>query len=70
MNIPPSDHVVWKIVRQAIVGGMLLMMLSLNYDRFDSRDITTVVTTLMALGGFDVAKAFVSKPTTPPDENG
>ena len=65
MNIPPSDHIVWKIIRQAIVGGMLLLMLSMNYNKFDSRDITTIVTTLMALGGFDVAKAFVSKPTPP-----
>lgn len=65
MNIPPSDHVIWKIIRQAIVGGMLLIMLSMNYNKFDSRDITTIFSTLMALGGFDVAKALVSKPNVP-----
>ena len=62
MNIPPSDHVLWKILRLAVVGGLLTALLHFNYLGFDKRDVLTILITLGGLGGFDVAKSAMTKP--------
>lgn len=49
-------HPVWKLLRLAIVGGLLLGMLSLNYNQFDKRDVVTIFGVLAGLAGFDIAK--------------
>ena len=67
MTLPNSRHVVWKIIRLAVVGALLLGFLGLNYDRLDNRDIMTIFGTLAGLLGFDALK---SKLTTPKADDG
>ena len=52
----PPKHPIWGVLRMAIVGGVLVLMLRANYNSWDSRDILTVIATLSGLGGFDIAK--------------
>lgn len=61
MQLPPSDHVVWKIVRQMVVCGFLAFMLKYNYTNgWDVKDLGTLAITLMGLGGFDAVKQAVA----------
>jgi RsiW-degrading membrane proteinase PrsW (M82 family) len=50
------SHPIWKLARLAIVGGLLLGFLALNYNRLDSRDTMTIFGTLAGLLGFDALK--------------
>lgn len=61
MKLPASSHPIWKIIRLAVVGMILLAMLALGYNRFDERDVITILATLGGLGGFDFAKSAVTK---------
>jgi hypothetical protein len=69
MNLPPSDHIVWKIIRLAVVGTILTIMLAFTYNQFDNRDIITIIVALSGLAGFDTTKAFATrKPKETPPE--
>jgi hypothetical protein len=57
MKIPHASHPIWKLIRLALVGGILLALLHFNYKGLDARDATTILATLAALGGFDAATA-------------
>jgi len=61
MTLPASNHPVWKIIRLGVVGLILLAMLALGYNRFDERDILTILATLGGLGSFDFAKSAATK---------
>lgn len=52
---------IWPTIRFAIVAVVLCVMLACNYDRWDSRDWTTVIGVLGTLGGFDSLKQVVTK---------
>lgn len=51
-------HPLWKILRIAVVGGLLLLFLHLNYKHglVPEKDVGTIVSVLLGLIGFDVAK--------------
>lgn len=55
--MPDAKHPIWKLLRLAIVGGLLLGFLALNYNRLDGRDTMTIFGTLAGLLGFDALKA-------------
>jgi hypothetical protein len=61
MKIPHASHPIWKLIRLALVGGILLALLHFNYKGLDARDATTILATLAALGGFDAAKGAATK---------
>lgn len=50
------SHPLWKIIRTAVVGSLLVAFLSLNYNKMDERDITTVLGIAAGLLGFDFTK--------------
>lgn len=49
----PANHPVWNILRLLVVGVMLTALLYGNYNSVDSRDVTTVVSVIAALAGYD-----------------
>lgn len=67
MTVPPNDSKFWPLARFAIVAVLLLGMLALNYNKFDARDIGTVLTVLGGLGLFDGFKAATSEPAKSDD---
>lgn len=50
------SHPLWKIIRTAVVGSLLVAFLSLNYNKMDERDITTILGIAAGLLGFDFTK--------------
>lgn len=56
------SHPAWKLLRTAVVGSLLVAFLSLNYNKMDERDITTIIGVVSALLGFDITKAKVTGP--------
>jgi hypothetical protein len=55
-------HPLWKIIRLAVVGGILIACCSTMYrSGFDTKDIMLIATTLLGLGGFDQFKSMVTK---------
>lgn len=57
MQLPPSDHIVWKIIRQLIIGVVFCVMSAINYKNgFDIKDIGTLLALWSAVAGFDIAK--------------
>lgn len=56
----PANHPIWKILRQLVVGGMLLAFLALGYNKLDDRDFKTIAGVMASLAGFDILKAKVS----------
>lgn len=58
----PSDHPIWKLLRLAVVGVILLGCLAFVYAGLDQRDAITLIATLAGLGGYDLLKSKVSKP--------
>jgi RsiW-degrading membrane proteinase PrsW (M82 family) len=58
--MPAANHPLWKIIRLAVVGGLLLGFLALNYNRLDNRDTMTIFGTLAGLLGFDALKAKIT----------
>lgn len=61
MQVPPADHPLWKLLRLAVVGAILLAFLAMNYNRLDERDATTILGVLLSLAGFDATKAQLTK---------
>lgn len=62
MNLPPSEHIVWKLVRQLIIAGVLSVLILANKQTLDGGDIVTIVVTMAGVLGFDVAKLSVTSP--------
>jgi hypothetical protein len=62
MQLPPSDHQVWKILRLTVVGTIMTVLCSFLYKNgFDKKDIVLIAMTLLGLGGYDVAKMQLTK---------
>jgi hypothetical protein len=62
MNIPESDHPIWKIIRYAVVGGVMTVLCATLYrNGFDPKDIVLILTTLSGLAGYDQIKAKITK---------
>ena len=60
--IDSPDHPVWKILRLAVVGVVLVVSCSFLYNNgFDKKDIVTIAMSLLALGGFDQLKAALTQ---------
>lgn len=53
MSNYPANHPLWNILRILVVGVTLTGLLCVNYNAVDSRDITTVVSVIAALAGYD-----------------
>jgi hypothetical protein len=61
--MPPSDSPLWKVLRLAVVGVILMVLCSTMYNNgFDRKDIVTIAVTLLGLAGFDQAKTAITKP--------
>ena len=60
MNIPPSEHVIWSLLRVAILMAALTAILFLTASNFDATEIRTIVLTfLFAAGTEGTIKTFV-----------
>lgn len=55
-------HPLWKIIRTAVVGTLLVAFLSLNYNKMDERDLTTILGIAAGLLGFDFTKDRITGP--------
>lgn len=60
-SLADARHPIWKMLRSLLVGGLSLFALWLFYDRLDQRDITTVLTLMGGVLGFDVVKGRLTK---------
>jgi hypothetical protein len=59
--MPDAKHPVWKIARLAIVCTTLLLFFAFGYSSpIESKDVMTIIGTLLALGGFDISKAIAT----------
>jgi len=62
MQIPPSDHVVWKLARLLILGVLFLAGASLAYNNGLSKaDLLPLLSLLAGVGGFDAIKSAITK---------
>lgn len=68
MHAYPANHPVWKLIRLVVVGTILLGCLAFVYAGLDKRDALTLIATLAGLGGFDMAKAVITKPKPSNDD--
>ena len=59
MNDP--KHPLWKLARLVVVALILIGCLAFVYAGLDKRDIITVISVLVGLGGFDWLKSSVAK---------
>ena len=60
------SHPLWKLARQAVVGSLLLLFLTINYKHglVPEKDVWTVASVMLGLFGFDLTKAQITKPKT------
>jgi hypothetical protein len=65
-----THHPIWKLLRTALVCGVLTIFLALNYNKFDSRDLMTIFATGCGLLGFDHLKTKITgrKPDNAEDD--
>lgn len=61
MNWHDPKSPIWPTIRYAITAGMLCVMLTCNYNGWDSRDWNTVLGVLGSLGVFDGIKQVATK---------
>jgi hypothetical protein len=62
MNLPDANHPIWKLLRLVVVGVIMLVLCTFMYrNGFDQKDIVLIVTTLVGLFGYDVAKTQLTK---------
>ena len=55
-------HPVWKIIRLVVVGVIIGIYCATQYKNgFDAKDVGLILSTLFGVGGFDQAKALVTK---------
>ena len=68
--MPVSNHVVWRLLRLAIIGIILVAMLHLAYQHgFDLKsDLPTVLAVLAALAGVDYTQSKCRHDDKPKDE--
>lgn len=66
MTLPPSDHIIWKLIRQATFGIVLTILLTVNYQKFDSRDVSTILQAMATMFAFDMAKKSATTPKAKP----
>lgn len=50
MQLPPSDHVVWSLVRMALRAVIVASCLALFYNKVDKRDLLTLIAFLVGDG--------------------
>ena len=57
-------HPLWKLARQAVVGALLVIFLSINYKHglVPEKDVWTVVSVMIGLFGFDLTKDRITHP--------
>jgi hypothetical protein len=61
-KLSDPSHPLWKIIRLAVVGTIMIVCCSVLYKNgFSQTDIMTIAMTLLGLGGFDQLKAMVTK---------
>lgn len=63
MSLHDPKHPAWKVARLAIVCVTMLVLLSsgvLYRSNLEVKDLILILTTLVSLGGFDVAKSYVA----------
>ncbi len=59
MNLPPSDHVVWSIIRLVAILAFLTITLAINASDFDETELKTLLWTSFAIAGTEgVVKSF------------
>lgn len=57
MSLPPSEHIIWKLVEQALIGIVFALVSYFNYKNgLDVKDITTILSLWMTVAGFRIAK--------------
>ena len=62
MQLPPSDHIIWKLTRVVIVGVLFLACAELAYaNGLTKADIVPLITILGGLGVFDSVKQMLTK---------
>lgn len=66
MNWSDPRSPLWPTIRFGVVAVILGTMLAFNYNKWDARDWTTIVTVLGTLGGFDGLKQVITKPDEGP----
>jgi hypothetical protein len=55
-------HPVWKIIRLVVVGVIIGIYCATQYKNgFDAKDVGLILSALLGVGGFDQAKALVTK---------
>lgn len=64
-------HPVWKLLRNVVVGGLLLGLLALTRDKISSSDLMTLLGVAAGLAGFDIGKDRLTrpKPSSPCDND-
>lgn len=59
MTLPPSEHILWKIITMAVVGVILVVMLNFNYaNGWAPADYLTLIVTLLGIAGVQITQAF------------
>lgn len=60
-TMPPSDHIVWKLLFFTVAAGLLLGILALNATNFDATEIRSWLQMLLALIGLRGAESLVKR---------
>lgn len=61
-KLSAPDHPIWKILRLAVAGVIVGVYCATQYKNgFDEKDVGLILSILVGVGGFDQAKAFVTK---------
>jgi len=61
MNWSDPKSPIWPAIRFVVIAIVLGVMLAFNYNKWDARDWTTIITVLGTLGGFDGLKQVATK---------
>lgn len=51
-----QTHPIWSIIRLAVVGTILCVMLNFNYNGWDVRDYGTLLAVLTGSGGVELLR--------------
>lgn len=59
--MPNSDHVIWKLARLLVVGGLFITCANMAYKNgWSKNDLLPLLTIIGGLGGFDALKQQVA----------
>ena len=62
MNMPPSDHTVWSIVRMAVAGLLFIGIAAVGYrNPVSGDDVLPVLGMILGIGSFDKVKQLITK---------